>query len=147
MCLDLNVVSIEDQIAGQLTTDEDPEKKITISGYLLIKKSESGDDLIMLKSGVSSIRLDIDALENFSYFHGMHAEFVCEAVTSNLLKAVKYVKPKLIPMSALSGGHDSLRVIVAHGPFVESAKFNPLDLLVEKALMLNAHALILVKFN
>lgn len=71
MNLDLNVVSIDDQIAGQLTTDQDPEKKIVVFGRLLIKQTETGDELILLKSGISHIQIDIDSLDNFSYFHGM----------------------------------------------------------------------------
>lgn len=50
---------------------DDPEKRISVVGRLLIKKTDGGDDLIVLKSGSSSIQLDISALQNFSYFHGM----------------------------------------------------------------------------
>jgi hypothetical protein len=69
--LDSSTVPIDEQISEQIGTDEDPNKHIEVFGRLLIKKTESGDDLIILKNGLSSIQLDINALENFSYFHGM----------------------------------------------------------------------------
>lgn len=109
--LDLSAISIEDQIAGQLAADEDPEKKIYVSGCLLIKKTDTGDELIMLKSGVSSIQLDISALENISYFHGMMAEFECVPVSSSLLKAVKHVRQKSMPLAPLTGNHGKLKFI------------------------------------
>ncbi|KAI6208970.1 DNA polymerase alpha subunit B-like protein [Aphelenchoides besseyi] len=145
---DLEEVSIEEQVTNQLAvTQEDPEKPLLIHGRLLLRRTEDDEKMVLLKSGSSILEADIDSLEDFSYFDGMLGTFECALTTPTCLKASSFIRPQPMPLAAIQGKHDSLRVIVIQGLMMESEneekREKRIEWLVKKVLSSDAHALIL----
>ncbi|KAI6204430.1 hypothetical protein M3Y94_00673400 [Aphelenchoides besseyi] len=145
---DVEEVSIEEQVANQLAvTQEDPEKQLLVHGRVLFRRTEGDEELVLLKSGCSILELNIEDLEDFSYFDGMLGSFECTLKTSTCLKASSFIRPTPMPLAAIQGKHDSLRVIVIQGLMMgsenEEKSEKRIEWLVKKVLSSDAHALIL----